>query len=126
MSNGNDLEPWLVLLILLFDHPIALLINPCIAIPCFHIPLPFLAGLNMASVHTKPSKEAGDFSESAWEGQIAVKQTHLRNCISALRDQAAVLATCVSVQVRGELGIGANGRLDGDNDIAGEVGNSSH
>jgi hypothetical protein len=80
----------------------------------------------MAPVYTKPSIETGDFSESIWEGQIAVKQTHLRNCISALSDQAAVLATCVSVQVRGELGIGTNGRLDGDNNIAGEVGNSSH
>jgi hypothetical protein len=114
------------MLVLLFSHPIALLVNPSIAIQCLHIPLPLLAGLNMAPVYTKPSIETGDFSESIWEGQIAVKQTHLRNCISALSDQAAVLATCVSVQVRGELGIGTNGRLDGDNNIAGEVGNSSH
>lgn len=57
---------------------------------------------------------------------MALEQTNLRNCISTLSDQAAVLAAGVSVQVRREFGVGANGGLDRNNDIAGEVGNSSH
>ena len=55
-----------------------------------------------------------------------MKETHLRNYVSPLSDKAAVLAARVPVRVRREFRIGANGRLDGNNDIAGEVGNSSH
>jgi hypothetical protein len=86
----------------------------------------FIGRLGYSTSSQNPQKRGRRFFGEHWEGQIAMEQTHLRNCISALSDQAAVLATCVSVQVRGELGVGANGRLDGDNNIAGEVGNSSH
>lgn len=49
---------------------------------------------------------------------------YFRDGIGALGNEAMIFATGISLQVGGELGIGADGGLDGDDDIAGEVGDS--